>query len=194
MNKKVAVFCGAHSGSEKIFSEHAHEVGKLLADAKAELVFGGGNRGLMGIVSDAALDNGGKVTGIALEKLDTFEKTNPRITTEIITKTFFERKEKFLEISDAFIVLAGGMGSLDELLDVQVNNQVGMIAKPIIILNTLNYYDSFLAWMDNAVKYKFLSDENRKQIIITQSPAEAVKQALNIQAPSKEDWMSRLRI
>jgi predicted Rossmann-fold nucleotide-binding protein len=91
-------------------------------------------------------------------------------------------------------VLAGGMGSLDELLDVQVNNQVGMIAKPIVILNTLNYYDSFLAWMDNAVKYKFLSDENRKQIIITQSPAEAVKQALNIQAPSKEDWMSRLRI
>ena len=106
MNKKVAVFCGAHSGSEKIFSEHAHEVGKLLADAKAELVFGGGNRGLMGIVSDAAIDNGGKVTGIALEKLDTFEKTNPRITTEIITKTFFQRKEKFLEISDAFIVLA----------------------------------------------------------------------------------------
>lgn len=181
-------------GLRKIFSEHAHEVGKLLADAKAELVFGGGNRGLMGIVSDAALDNGGKVTGIALEKLDTFEKTNPRITTEIITKTFFERKEKFLEISDAFIVLAGGMGSLDELLDVQVNNQVGMIAKPIVILNTLNYYDSFIAWMDNAVKYKFLSDENRKQIIITQSPAEAVKQALNIQAPSKEDWMSRLRI
>ena len=194
MNKKVAVFCGAHSGSEKIFSEHAHKVGKLLADAQAEVVFGGGNRGLMRVVSDAAIDSGGKVTGIALETLDAFEKTNPRITNEIMTKTFFKRKEKFLEISDAFIVLAGGMGSLDELLDVQVNNQVGMIAKPIVILNTLNYYDSFLAWMDNAVKYKFLSDENRKQIIITYSPEEAVKQALNIQAPSKEDWMSRLRI
>ena len=69
MNKKVAVFCGAHSGSEKIFSEHAHKVGKLLADAQAELVFGGGNRGLMGVVSDAAIDSGGKVTGIALETL-----------------------------------------------------------------------------------------------------------------------------
>ena len=194
MNKKVAVFCGAHSGSEKIFSEHAHKVGKLLADAQAEVVFGGGNRGLMRVVSDAAIDSGGKVTGIALETLDAFEKTNPRITNEIMTKTFFKRKEKFLEISDAFIVLAGGMGSLDELLDVQVNNQVGMIAKPIVILNTLNYYDSFLAWMDNAVKYKFLSDENRKQIIITYSPEEAVKQALHVQAPSKEDWMSRLRI
>ena len=99
-----------------------------------------------------------------------------------------------MEISDAFIVLAGGMGSLDELLDVQVNNQVGMIAKPIVILNTLNYYDDFLAWMNNAVNYKFLSDENRKQIIVVHSPEEAVKQALHVKAPSKEDWMNRLRI
>ena len=194
MNRKIAVFCGAHSGSEQIFSDHAREVGKLIAQNQAELVFGGGNRGLMGIVSDAAIDNNGKVTGIALAKLDQFEQTNPRITTEIITKTFFERKEKFLEISDAFIVLAGGMGSLDELLDVQVNNQVGMIAKPLIILNTLNYYDHFLAWMDNAVKYKFLSNINRNQIIITSSPEEAVEMALNLTAPSQDDWMTSLKI
>ncbi|MEK9649677.1 MAG: TIGR00730 family Rossman fold protein [Gammaproteobacteria bacterium] len=194
MHRKVAVFCGAHPGSEKIFSEHAYQVGKLLAQAQAELVFGGGNRGLMGTVSDAAIDHGGKVIGIALEALDAFEKTNPRVATEIVTKTFFERKEKFLEISDAFIVLPGGMGSLDELLDVQVNNQVGMIAKPIVILNTLNYYDHFIAWMKNAVKYRFLSDENSKQIIITSSPEDAVDKALNVNAPSKEEWMSRLKI
>ena len=128
--KKISVFCGAHLGKSPAYNDAAKEIGKLLASKKIELVFGGGNVGLMKTVSDTVIQNGGRATGIVLNSLHEFELTNPRITKTIITHSLFERKEKFLNLSDAFIVLPGGVGSMDELLEVMVSNQLGGINKP----------------------------------------------------------------
>ena len=96
-----------------------------MAERGLEVIFGGGNVGLMKVVADTAIDNGGKATGITLKSLHEFELTNPNINETIITHSLFERKEKFLDMSDAFIVLPGGVGSMDELLEVMVSNQLG---------------------------------------------------------------------
>ena len=192
--KKISVFCGAHLGKSPEYKIAAEQIGKLMAEKNLEVIFGGGNVGLMKVVADTAIENGGKVTGITLRSLHEFELTNPIINETIITNSLFERKEKFLDMSDAFIVLPGGVGSMDELLEVMVNNQLGGINKPLGLLNIDGYYDGFLEWLQRSVDDEFVSIENQKQVLVSNNAEELLEIILSAQMPSSDTWIDRLNV
>jgi hypothetical protein len=166
----------------------------MMAEQGLEVIFGGGNVGLMKVVADTAIENGGKATGITLKSLHEFELTNPNIDETIITHSLFERKERFLDISDAFIVLPGGVGSMDELLEVMVSNQLGGINKPVGLLNINGYYDGFLSWLQHSVDEEFVSLENQKQILVNDNPQVLLEMILSAQMPSSDTWIERLNV
>ena len=192
--KKISVFCGAHLGKSPEYKIAAEQIGKLMAEKNLEVIFGGGNVGLMKVVADTAIENGGKVTGITLRSLHEFELTNPIINETIITNSLFERKEKFLDMSDAFIVLPGGVGSMDELLEVMVSNQLGGINKPVGLLNIDGYYDGFLEWLQRSVDDEFVSIENQKQVLVSNNAEELLEIILSAQMPSSDTWIERLNV
>ena len=192
--KKISVFCGAHLGKSPEYKIAAEQIGKLMAEKNLEVIFGGGNVGLMKVVADTAIQNGGKVTGITLRSLHEFELTNPIINETIITNSLFERKEKFLDMSDAFIVLPGGVGSMDELLEVMVSNQLGGINKPVGLLNIDGYYDGFLEWLQRSVDDEFVSIENQKQVLVSNNAEELLEIILSAQMPSSDTWIDRLNV
>ena len=192
--KKISEFCGAHLGKSPEYKIAAEQIGKLMAEKNLEVIFGGGNVGLMKVVADTAIENGGKVTGITLRSLHEFELTNPIINETIITNSLFERKEKFLDMSDAFIVLPGGVGSMDELLEVMVSNQLGGINKPVGLLNIDGYYDGFLEWLQRSVDDEFVSIENQKQVLVSNNAEELLEIILSAQMPSSDTWIDRLNV
>ena len=190
--KNISIFCGAHEGKNPKYAEAAKLVSEIIAKKGINIVFGGGNVGLMKIISDTALDNGVKVLGISLKSLHELELANPRLEEVIVAQTLLDRKDVFMERSDAFIVLPGGVGSLDELAEVMASNQLGIINKPIGILNTEGYYDHLLHWFNNAVEEGFISKANLDELIISDSPEELVDKVINHQRPADDNWTDRL--
>ena len=190
--KNISVFCGAHKGKNPRYAEDAKKIGEILAAKGINVVFGGGNVGLMKIVSDAALDNGVDAIGIGLESLHNLELVNPRLKNQIITKTLLDRKDEFMKRSDAFIVLPGGVGSLDELAEIMANNQLGLINKPVGLLNTEGYYDHLLAWMKKAVEEDFITEANFNDLIVSSSCEDLVNLIIENKRPDNDDWTNRL--
>ena len=190
--KNISVFCGAHEGNNPRYAEDAKKIGEILAAKGINVVFGGGNVGLMKIVSDAALDNGVDAIGIGLESLHNLELVNPRLKNQIITKTLLDRKDEFMKRSDAFIVLPGGVGSLDELAEIMANNQLGLINKPVGLLNTEGYYDYLRAWMKKAVEEDFITEANFNDLIVSSSCENLVNLIIENERPDNDDWTKRL--
>jgi|TARA_B110000467_G_scaffold61159_1_gene55885 hypothetical protein len=190
--QNISVFCGAHEGNNPIYAEEAKNIAEIIAKKGINVVFGGGNVGLMKIVSNTALDNGVKALGISLRSLYELELVNPRLDEIVVAETLLDRKDVFMDRSDAFIVLAGGVGSLDELAEVMASNQLGIINKPIGILNTEGYYDHLLAWMQKAVEEGFISKANFDELIISDSCEDLIERIVNEERPADEDWTNRL--
>lgn len=190
--KNISIFCGAHEGNNPIYAKEATKIATLIANEGINVVFGGGNVGLMKIVSDTAIDNGVDALGISLKSLYELELSNPRLKEVIVADTLLERKDFFMQKSDAFIVLPGGVGSLDELAEIMASNQLGIINKPVGILNTAGYYDDLIAWMRKAVKEGFISEANFKDLIISDSCESLLNKILNQARPSDDDWTTRL--
>ena len=190
--KNISIFCGAHEGNNPIYAQEAKNIAEIIAKKGINVVFGGGDVGLMKIVSDTALDNGVKALGISLRSLYELELSNPRLDEVIVAETLLDRKDVFMQRSDAFIVLPGGVGSLDELAEVMASNQMGIINKPIGILNTAGYYDHLIAWMNKAVAEGFISDANFDELIITDSCEDLVERIVSEVRPDDSDWTNRL--
>ena len=190
--KNISIFCGAHKGKNPKYAEEAKLVAKFIAKKGINVVFGGGNVGLMKIISDTALDNGVGVLGISLKSLHALELANPRLKEIVVADTLLDRKDEFMARSDAFIVLPGGVGSLDELAEIMASNQLGIINKPVGILNTDGYYDHLLKWFDKAVSEGFISSANLKELLISDSPEELVEMVSSHKRPSDDDWTNRL--
>ena len=190
--ENISIFCGAHEGNNPIYAQEAKNIAEIIAKKGINVVFGGGNVGLMKIVSDTALDNGVKALGISLRSLYELELSNPRLDEVIVAETLLDRKDVFMQRSDAFIVLPGGVGSLDELAEVMASNQLGIINKPIGILNTAGYYDHLIAWMNKAVAEGFISDANFDELIITDSCEDLVERIVSEVRPDDSDWTNRL--
>ena len=190
--ENISIFCGAHEGNNPIYAQEAKNIAEIIARKGINVVFGGGDVGLMKIVSDTALDNGVKALGISLRSLYELELSNPRLDEVIVAETLLDRKDVFMQRSDAFIVLPGGVGSLDELAEVMASNQLGIINKPIGILNTAGYYDHLIAWMNKAFAEGFISDANFNELIITDSCEDLVERIVNEVRPDDSDWTNRL--
>ena len=190
--KNISIFCGAHEGKNPEYAKAAKSVAELIAKKGINVVFGGGNVGLMKIISDTALDNGVEVLGISLKSLHELELANPRLNDIVVSETLLDRKDEFMSRSDAFIVLPGGVGSLDELAEIMASNQLGIINKPVGILNTEGYYDHLLEWFNKAVNEGFISSENLKELLVSDSPEELVELITTHKKPPDESWTERL--
>ena len=190
--KNISIFCGAHEGKNPEYAKAAKSVAELIAKKGINVVFGGGNVGLMKVISDTALDNGVEVLGISLKSLHALELANPRLNDIVVSETLLDRKDEFMSRSDAFIVLPGGVGSLDELAEIMASNQLGIINKPVGILNTEGYYDHLLEWFNKAVNEGFISSENLKELLVSDSPEELVELITTHKKPPDESWTERL--
>ena len=188
----ISIFCGAHTGNNPNYETAARIFTKEIANKKINVVFGGGNVGLMNVISNVALEGGVKVTGILLKSLSELELVNPNISERILTETLLDRKDEFMKRSDAFVVLPGGVGSMDELFEILANNQLGMINKPLGILNTDGYYDDLLSWFTKALDEGFVSKKNFDEIIISDDPIQLVDKILSHELPTKGGWKDRL--
>ncbi|HEY4077931.1 MAG TPA: TIGR00730 family Rossman fold protein [Rhizomicrobium sp.] len=164
--KAVAVFCGSNYGASEEFANGARAVGRALAKAGITIVYGGTTKGLMGIVSDAALASGGNVHGVITESLHQRGHSHPGLTRHEITLTLRSRKERMVELADAFIALPGGIGTIEELMEVWTMNQLSEIDKPVGLLNSAGFFTAFLEFIDHMVDAKFLPAAHRHSISV----------------------------
>lgn len=176
---KICVFCGSQTIGTAFYEAQTSKFAELLVARKLELVYGGIDMGLMGTIALNVTKLGGRVTGIVPHNHFNANITNIESSHLIITKSMSERKDKMIELSDAFVVLPGGVGTLDELFEIWTNLQLGLHNKPIGILNLSGYYDHLIAFIENAIKIGFITD-NRSQLIISQSPEELLNSFENM--------------
>jgi uncharacterized protein (TIGR00730 family) len=169
--KRICVFCGSNSGSRPEYSAVARELALLLAGRRIGIVYGGGNVGLMGVLADAALEAGGEVIGVIPELLVTKEVAHHGVTELRIVQTMHERKALMNDLSDAFIALPGGFGTLDEFFEVLTWSQLGFHAKPCGLLNVSGFHDNLLAMLDHAVAERFLRPAHRQLILSDTDPS-----------------------
>jgi len=155
MARSVCVFCGSQYGSDPAFRRVATALGEMLGAAGVSVIYGGGHVGLMGAVADAAMAAGGEVIGLIPTRLLEREVGHRAITELITTRDMFERKQQMIDRADAFVILPGGLGTLDELLDVITLRQLGYHDKPIVLVNLDGYWDPFIALVDQIVAHSF---------------------------------------
>jgi hypothetical protein len=175
MIRSLCLFCGARNGENPLYRAEAIRSGELLADQQITLVFGGGHVGLMGAAADAVLAKGGRVTGVIPQSLVDREVAHSGLTTLHITQTMHERKALMANISDAFVALPGGFGTLDELCEIITWAQLGIHQKRIFVLNTARYFDGFLHFVKTAIEEGFIPLENLDLLEICSTPEEVVK-------------------
>ncbi len=177
-NRRVAVYCGSADGTNPAYLVEARALGAAIAGAGLGLVYGGANVGLMGAVADAAIAGGVDVIGILPEVLVEREIAHEGLTQFELTPTMHERKARMVELADAFLVLPGGYGTLEELLEAVTWAQLGMHAKPVIVINTADYWDGLLSFLDSAVEAGFIKPRNRALLRVAADADEAVKMAV----------------
>ena len=163
--RRICVFCGSSSGNDPAYAALAHSVGEGLARRGIGVVYGGGRVGLMGVVADSALDAGGEVIGVIPQDMVDRELAHSGATEMRIVGTLHERKAVMAELSDAFIALPGGLGTLEELAEVVSWAQLGLHAKPIGLLGVGGYWADLLRWLDGAVAAGFVAPTNRVLVL-----------------------------
>jgi uncharacterized protein (TIGR00730 family) len=176
--RRVAVYCGSADGNNPAFLSEAKALGKAIAAAGLGLVYGGASVGLMGAVADAALAGGADVIGVLPAVLDDRKIGHAGLTTLERVETMHERKARMVELADAFLVLPGGYGTLEELLEAVTWAQLGLHAKPCILINTAGYWDGLLTFLDTAVAAGFLQAKNRALLRVAANAGEAVGMAV----------------
>src|SRR5688572_15871713 len=170
--KSIAVFCGSKSGNNILFEEHTRRLGKLLAEHKIAVIYGGGNKGLMGAVADSSLLSNGTVIGIMPEILKSWEHQHDGITELLIVDTMHTRKKMLYDKCDAAIILPGGYGTLDEVFEMLTWNQLKLHDKKIFFLNTAGFYDHLLAHITMMHDTGFLYDHPSERMTIIYEPEE----------------------
>jgi uncharacterized protein (TIGR00730 family) len=175
--RRVAVFCGSAFGTNPAFRAEATALGAAIAKAGLGLVYGGASRGLMGAVADAALAGGAEVIGVLPDALNGREIGHTELTSLEIVPTMHDRKARIHELADAFFVLPGGFGTFEELLETITWAQIGLHAKPCILINTANYWNGLLAFLDTAVAAGFIEDRNKQLLRVAANAADALAMA-----------------
>lgn len=177
--KAVAVYCGHQFGNNPEYVKDARKIGELLARNKFTLVFGGGNVGLMGTVASAAIDNGGEVIGISTTHVVSLQEPAHEDIKVKIVDGLSTRKEEMFELSDAFIILPGGIGTLDEMTDIMTKQQVGESCKPVYMMNTAKYWEIFGQVMVHMQTEGFMPSADAYNLHVVNSPEDLIKRLIN---------------
>jgi uncharacterized protein (TIGR00730 family) len=189
--KRICVFCGSSAGKRPEYRTAAEGMGAELVRRNIGLVYGGGNVGLMGVLADAVLKAGGEAVGVIPENLMAREVGHNGLTKLHVVHSMHERKALMADLSDAFIALPGGFGTLEEFCEVLTWAQLGLHAKPCGILNVLGYYSPLLAMFDHAVKERFLKQENRRLVVARESATELLRALEQWRPALVEKWLDR---
>ncbi len=189
--QRVCVFCASSSGTNPEVTAATIELGRLLVEKDLELVYGGGAVGLMGLIADTVIDAGGTVTGVIPGGLFSSEIAHRGVTSLEEVGSMHERKSRMYELSDAFIALPGGFGTLDELAEVLTWSQVGLHSKPIGVLDVGGFWQPLMDLFDNAVKQSLLKKSNRQLLVSANSPS-GLLEALSRHDPVREPkWIDQ---
>jgi uncharacterized protein (TIGR00730 family) len=191
MLRRICIFCGSSSGTREVYRQAAQTVGRLLCGRGIELVYGGGHVGLMGIVADACLNEGGRVIGVIPQALADREVAHTGLTELRIVSSMHERKALMADLSDAFISLPGGYGTWEEFFEVLTWSQLGMQRKACGVLNVDGYYDPLLEMADRALSEGFLRDVHRDLLLSDSDPERLVDRLSNYAVPAVDKWSSR---
>ncbi len=184
MIKKIAIFCGSSTGNLSTYSEDAKKLANKMSDAGMTLVYGGAKVGLMGVIANQMLKNNSRVIGVIPQSLVDIEIAHEDLTELHIVNSMHKRKELMAELADAFIMLPGGAGSLDEFFEIFTWGKLGYHQKPCGILNSSGYYDSLLSFLDHAVLQGFLKRHHRDMIIVNQNSSQLIDSFMDYQSPS----------
>jgi uncharacterized protein (TIGR00730 family) len=158
---RLCVFCGSNAGASSIYAESARQLGMAMANRGIGLVYGGGNVGLMGLLADSVLDQGGEVIGVMPEHLVRAEIAHGKLTSLEVVETMHERKARMADLADAFVALPGGFGTFDEIFEILTWNQLGLLAKPVVLFDVDSFFEPMLAMIDKAVDAGFVRSAHR---------------------------------
>ena len=166
----ICVYCGSSTGQQSQYANAARAFGALLARRRIRLVFGGGSVGLMGVIADAVLDAGGQATGVIPHSMREAELAHEGLSELIVVDSMHERKQRMVELADAFIALPGGIGTMDELFETWTWLQLGIHAKPVGLLNVGGYYDPLVTFLQQMAGHGFLRKEHLESLLIDNDP------------------------
>jgi len=188
---RICVFCGTNTGSRPDYGAAARELGRILAEQGIELVYGGASVGIMGELADSVHEHGGHVTGIIPQQLMEKEAAHTGIANLIVVASMHQRKSQMADMSDGFIALPGGIGTLEGFFEILTWSQLGIHAKPSGILNVAGYFDGLTRFLDHAVKEGFLTEEHRSAIIMETDSGQLLERMQAYTAPEGEKLMGR---
>ncbi len=172
--KTICVYCASSSQVKPGYFDATARLGKIIADAKLSIVYGGGSMGLMGQLADSTLEAGGKIIGVIPRFMCEVEWNHTDLTELILVETMHERKEKMAMMADAVVALPGGCGTLEELLEVITWKRLGIFTKPIVIVNVEGYFDALITMLNRAMDEHFMRDEHRKMWEVVETPEEVL--------------------
>jgi hypothetical protein len=189
--QSVCVFCGSNFGAREAYSQAAVALGRTIARRGLRLVYGGAKVGLMGIVADAALAAGGTVTGVMPTALVQREVAHAGLTELHEVGSMHERKKLMADLSDGFVALPGGAGTLEELFEIWTWAQLGHHRKPVGVLNVAGFFDGLLRFLDHQSEERFMRAEHRGMLLAGTDPAELLDRFATYQAPAVDKWIRR---
>lgn len=191
MLNKLCIFCGSSSGNSPAYQDAAEALAETLAESGIGLVYGGAQVGLMGSMADACLKRGVAVIGVIPGALFPREIPHPGLTELHVVDSMHERKQMMYELSDAFVALPGGIGTLEELFEILTWGQLGLHAKPCGLLNVEGYFDKMLEFLDGAVERDFLKPKHRALLQADANPAVLMEKLKNYRPPEGTKWIRR---
>lgn len=189
--KRITVFCGSSSGTDKEYEEQAYLLGKTLAERNIGLVYGGANVGLMGAVANGVIAHKGEAIGVLPHFLKKKEIAYEGLTELILVETMHERKTKMNDLTDGVITLPGGFGTLEEFFEMLTWAQLGLHKKPIGILNINGFYDELLALIETMVKKGFLKLANKNMLLTSDNIDDLLNKMANYEAPAVGKWITK---
>lgn len=188
--KRIAIYCGSNTGRGAHYMDAAAQMGTELATRGIEIVYGGTHKGLMGALADAALQAGGTVTGILTERLQGKGHAHPNLTQLEVLPTMRTRKSRMIELADAFVAMPGGIGTLEEFMEVWTLNQLGEMSKPAGLYDIEGYYQPLMGMVDHMIAEAFLPASHRDAIVVAGDPVALVDGLMNHRPVTAPKWMS----
>jgi uncharacterized protein (TIGR00730 family) len=188
--KTLCVYCGSNPGRDPVYRQQAAALGRELAARRIGLVYGGAAVGVMGAIADAVLTAGGNVTGIIPRALFVKEVAHPSLTQQHVVESMHERKALMAEMSDGFIALPGGWGTLEEIFEVLTWAQLGFHEKPCGLLNINGYFDGLFAFLEHAIEEQFVKPEYRAMLLLENHAADLLDRFADYRAPKVHKWIT----